>query len=88
MPEFFFRKFANDLEDWSSSSNNHFWLKPQISDALIRTLRGQASLADDLLSEDHDYVVPRRMQSDPLERRYSRYWQMSGGRFLVGLREV
>ena len=28
------------------------------------------------------------MQSDPLEKRFSRYRSMSGGRFLVGLREV
>ena len=29
-----------------------------------------------------------RFQSDPLERRFSQYRQMSGGRFLVSLREV
>ena len=85
-PEFL-RQFASYLEDWSSSSS-HFCLTPQTSDALIRTLRAQASLAEDLLSEGYLFVVPRRMQSDPLERRYSRYRQMSGGRFLVGLREV
>ena len=29
-----------------------------------------------------------RLQSDPIERRFSAYRQMSGDRFLVGLREV
>ena len=29
-----------------------------------------------------------RFQSDPIERRFSQYRQMSGGRFLVRLREV
>ena len=29
-----------------------------------------------------------RLQSDPIERRFSQYRQMSGGRFLVSLREV
>ena len=85
-PEFL-RAFAKYLEDWSASSS-HFCLTPHTSDALIRTLRAQADLAENLLSEGYDYVVPRRMQSDPLEKRYSRYRGMSGGRFLVGLREV
>ena len=29
-----------------------------------------------------------RLQSDPIERRFSQYRQMSGGRFLVSLRDV
>ena len=29
-----------------------------------------------------------RFQNDPLERRFGQYQQMSGGRFLVGLREA
>ena len=29
-----------------------------------------------------------RFQSDPLERRFGQYRQISGGRFLVGLREA
>ena len=45
-------------------------------------------LAGDLLSEGYEYVMVGRLQSDPLKRRFSQYRQMSGGRFLVGLREV
>ena len=55
---------------------------------MVRTLNAQASLIEDLLCEGYDFVVPRRLQSDPLEKRFSRYRQMSGGRFLVSLREV
>ena len=33
-------------------------------------------------------MLTARFQSDPLERRFSKYRQMSGGRFLVALREV
>ena len=33
-------------------------------------------------------VMTSRLQSDPIERRFSQYRQMSGGRFLVSLREV
>ena len=52
-------------------------------------MRAQASLIDDLLEKDgYHFVVSCRYQSDPLEKRFSRYRQMSGGRFLVSLREV
>ena len=33
------------------------------------------------------FVLTQRLQSDPIERRFSQYWQMSGGRFLVSLLE-
>ena len=36
----------------------------------------------------YSYVIPRKLQSDPLENRFSQYRQMSGGRFLVSLCEV
>ena len=55
---------------------------------MVRTLNAQASLIEDLLCEGYDFVVPRRLQSYPLQKRFSRYRQMSGGRFLVSLREV
>ena len=45
-------------------------------------------MIEDLLSEGYEYVFTSRFQSVPLERRFSQYRQMSGGRFLVGLREV
>ena len=40
------------------------------------------------LSEGYDFVMTSRLQSDPIERRFSQYRQMSGGRFLESLREV
>ena len=42
----------------------------------------------ELLSEGYDFVMTSRLQSDPIERRFSQYRQMSGGRFLASLREV
>ena len=38
--------------------------------------------------ENYSYVLTARFQSDPLERHFTKYRQMSGGRFLVALREV
>ena len=56
--------------------------------ALIRTLRCQASLIEDLLDDEYHFILTARFQSDPLERRFGQYRQMSGGRFLVGLKDT
>ena len=87
----FLRALADWIEEWkdeSISNCEQFTLTENTSSALKRTLRYTASLIEDLLSEGYEYVLTSRFQSDPLERRFSQYRQMSGGRFLVGLREV
>ena len=38
--------------------------------------------------DDHKYILTARLQSDPIERRFSEYRQLNGGHFLVSLREV
>ena len=65
-----------------------FTLTEQTSSALKQTLRCTASLIEDLIAEGYNYVLTSRILSDLLERRYSQYRRMSGGRFLVGLKEV
>ena len=40
------------------------------------------------LTEAYQYVITARLQSYPVERRFSQYRQMSGSRFLDNLREV
>ena len=45
-------------------------------------------LMRELLNERYRYVMSRRLQSDPIEKRFSQYRRMSGGGFLVSLREV
>ena len=40
------------------------------------------------MNEGYNFVHTGRLQTDPLERRFSQYRQMSGGRFLVSLKEV
>ena len=84
-PEFL-RSVANWVEEWSQCP--HFTLTPQTSHALVTTLRSSASLIEDLLGEGFHYVLTARFQSDPLELHFSKYRQMSGGRFLVSLCEV
>ena len=56
--------------------------------ALITTLRSQAALIKDLLNKNYSNVLPARFQSDLLEKRFSQNRGMSGGNFLVSLKEV
>ena len=84
-PEYF-RAMADWIEEWQKCPS--FTLTANTSSALIQTLRAQAMLIEDLLREGYKWVLTARFQSDPIERRFSQYRQMSGGRFLVSLREV
>ena len=86
----FLRALADWFDGWQNLQlrcSEKFTLTKQTSSALITTLRATAALTDDLLAEGLEYVLLAKFQSDPIER-FSRYRQMSGGRFLVSLREV
>lgn len=87
----FLRAFANWIEEWDQmkiSNAEKFTLSAQTSFALRRTLRCHAALIEDLLAEGFDFVLTARFQSDSLEKRFGQYRQMSGGRFLVSLKDV
>ena len=83
--------FLEALADWPEKWHDdcpEFTLTSKTSYVLVLTLRAQSGLIKELLSEGYDFVMTSRLQSDPIERRFSQYRQMSGGRFLVSLREV
>ena len=82
----FYRILADWIEQWCDSTA--FKLTAQTKSTLVSTLRAQAILIDELLVDCYQFVRTARLQSDPTERRFSQYRQMSGGRFLVSLREV
>ena len=63
-------------------------LTNQTFDALILTCRSIADLFDDLFSDGYEFIMTGRIRTDPLERRFSQYRQISGGRFLISLKEV
>ena len=89
-PEFL-RNFADWVENWQNQKIRNaekFTLSAQTSDALCRTLRCQAALIEDLLSEEQEFILTARFQSDPIERRFGQYRQMSGGRFLISAKDV
>ena len=83
-PEFF-RALADWIEEWCASYST---LSKQTANAFVTTLRATALLIEDLLQEGFDYVLLARLLTDALERHFSKYHQMSGGKFLVSLLEV
>ena len=73
------------LENWRDKT---LGLSRQTFDALIKTNREIADLSSELMCEGYEYVLTGRLQADPLERRFSQYRQMSGGRFCQPKRSV
>ena len=63
-------------------------LTAQTGSGVVRTLLCLASFIEDLLGEGYDFVLTSRFQKDPRERRYGQSRKVSGGRFLVRLRDV
>ena len=87
----FLRKLADWFSKWKTqqpAKTEKFTLSKQTTSALETTLRCTATLIEDLLQEGYAYVLTARFQTNPLERQFSKYRQMSGERFLVGLREA
>lgn len=87
----FLRALADWVESWDLEKIRNaekFTLSAQTSYALRRTLRCQASLIEDLLQEGYDFVLTAKFQSDPIEKRFGQYRQMSGGRFLISAKDV
>ena len=87
----FLQKLADWFSEWKTqqpANTEKFTLSKQTTSALVTTLRCTATLIEDLLQEGYAYVLTARFQTDPLERQFSKYRQMSGGWFLVGLREA
>ena len=87
----FLRSMADWIEEWTNErlpNCQKFTLSAQTSSAIARTLRCHAYLIEDLLKENYNYVRTACFQSDPLEKRYGQYRQMSGGRFLISAKDI
>ena len=87
----FLRKLADWVQEWSEQklpNCEKFTLSAQTSAAFVRTLRCHACLIEDLLSDGFSFVLTARFESDPIERRYGQYRQMSGGRFLISAKDI
>ena len=82
----FYRIFADWIELWCATTS--FKLICQTKSALATALRAQADLIDKLIDHGYEFVRTARFQNDPIEKRFSKYRQMSSERFLVNLTEV
>ena len=85
-------KVQDEIQDFSLIDNpvsvqataiNCNYAQKKRYDALVVTLRRAASLVEELLEEGYHYVLTSRFQINPLELRFSKYRQMSKGRFLL-----
>ena len=75
----FLRIMSDWLTKWRDSAQ--LGLSKETFNALISTNQAIADLTSDSFNERYQYVLTGRLQTDPLERRFSQYRQMSGGRF-------
>ena len=76
------------MENSATCQHEKFTPSKQTTSALVTTLKCTATLIADLLQEGCAYVLTAQFETDPLERQFSKYCQMSGGRLLVRLREA
>ena len=77
---------SSNMANRENSQMRKFYFDSTISFSACQNLLCLASLIEDFLGdEEYDFVLTPRFRSDPLERRFQ---QMSGGRFLVVLRDV
>ena len=88
----FLREFAKWLEEWQNLqcsqklSSQKYTLSKQTNTVILRCI---ASLIENLLIEKkYKYVLTSHFRTDSLELRFLKYKQMSGGQFLIGLREM
>ena len=79
----YYRALVNWTDKWCEFP--YFTLTELTGKAMSFTFRSQAMLIPELLDEGFKFILTTRLQSDALEPRFSRYCQMSGGRFLVSL---
>ena len=87
----FLQAFADWLERRQAlqgQNSQKFTLTKQTCSVLVTTLHCTACLIEDLLSRNYEFFSTSRLKTDPLELRISKYRQMNGSRFLIGLREM
>nr|XP_040566474.1 uncharacterized protein LOC121116300 [Lepeophtheirus salmonis] len=83
----FLRDFVDFLIEWQNSKAPG--LTTEIFLAIKQTCLAAADLAEYLLlDEDFSYVLLGMFQSDPIERRFGYYIQLSGGIYYISTRKI
>ena len=86
-----YHALADWIESWCNErvpSFEQFTFSLSNTKDLILILRWQANLIEDLFDDGYDFILTARFQSDPLKRCLGQYRQISGARFLVGLKDT
>lgn len=83
----YLREMSMWLKSWKSSQGNG--LSRETFLALEHTCRGVSELSEYLMNElDFKYVLLGKLQSDPIEKRFGCYRQLSGANYFVSVRQV
>ena len=67
----FLLSFSNWLENWSKSGCLTYCLSQQTSNAMVQTRQSQILLVKTLFQEGYEFIIMPRLQSDPIEKRFS-----------------
>ncbi len=88
----YLKTFSSWLEAWRDYSKT-MGVKTSLTDetflATIQTTKASIEVAEKLLSLDGmRYVLLGNLQSDPIERRFGWYRQLSGGNYFISVRQI
>ena len=83
----FLLKFADWLHRWEKEGQKGRCLSAETSLAAQQTCTALAALCDYLLENGFDYVLLGKINSDPLEKKFGWYWQLSGANYFMSCRQ-
>lgn len=85
----FLQTMETFFDEWRHTSNSQQALSRETFLACESLCSCLPKLANYLLTKkDFNYVLLGKIQSDPIERRFGRYRQMSGANFFISLKQV
>jgi hypothetical protein len=83
--------FKKWLIEWKSlSSSKEFGLTIDTNKAFIQTANAMSKIVPYLFEQniDMEFLMLGKLQSDPIEHKFGKYRQMSGGQYRVGCRQT
>ena len=81
--------FCKWVKEWEKSSDSKNFLTKETANAMCQTSTSLVGLARYLITKKgYSYVLLGHAQSDPIEREFGRYRQMSGACYFVSVRQI
>lgn len=85
----FLHKFLNWLDAWKAAKYDSGFLTRETYTALSHTTHAVLELCDYCTNElGFTYLLPGKIQTDLLERRFGKFRQLSGGQYNVTIRQI